>query len=57
MCLLLLCGWGEQMGLAVYPRASFAWGVEGSFACACTANVPKAACGAKEWCDRYDSCT
>lgn len=45
------------MGLAVYPRASFAWGVEGSFACACTANVPKAACGAKEWCDRYDSCT
>lgn len=25
MCLLLLCGWGEQMGLAVYPRASFAW--------------------------------
>ena len=34
------------MGLAVYPRASFAWGVEGSFACACTANVPEAACGA-----------
>ena len=29
------------MGLAVYPRASFAWGAEGSFA-GLTANVPEA---------------
>jgi hypothetical protein len=61
------------MGLAVYPRASFAWGVEpthearaetklawalpykeeednspGSFACACTANVPGAGMGVRD---------
>lgn len=36
------------MGLAVYPRASFALGVEGSFACACTANVPGAGMGARD---------
>ena len=48
MCLLLLCGWEEQMGLAVYPRASFAWGVEGSFACACTANVSGAGMGGRD---------